>query len=211
MENPHKAYILTTANNIDIGELQSPNDSNWYEYIESHGFAKYSRIEKLDGTLSNPNVTANGKNAQTLFSFNLIEHVERKYGAIPASTVADKVAWLKANAYFFTFNWHGKGSAPNSTKSKLGYWNAVSNAWATGPSWERSGTTIQRTPIGFENIHIQHLIDANGFAHFIAFAEPSDGVTLSKIETDYVNLEVKLKDSVRMITDLLTGEKRFVI
>ena len=35
--------------------------------------------------------------------------------------------------------------------------------------------------------------DANGFAHFLAYAEPSDGIVPSLLNTDYVSLEIELK------------------
>src|SRR5690606_21250337 len=45
-------------------------------------------------------------------------------------------------------------------------------------------------------------IDSNGFVHFLAFADASNGTTASRIETDYVELEVEL--SVSSIGDKST-------
>ncbi len=39
-------------------------------------------------------------------------------------------------------------------------------------------------------------VDSNGFAHFLAYAEPSDGVTPSIINTDYAELLVELKTDI---------------
>ncbi|MCM3411221.1 hypothetical protein [Metabacillus litoralis] len=156
-------------------------------WIAENSTSEYSLISKLDGQyFSKPN-SVNGNYSQVLFSFNLIEEVERKLGVIPTT---DKVAWLKANINKLTCNWWGFGSSVGGNKASLVIWEVNNNNWSAYVKSHSSNTVtkIQRE----ETAAAKDRIDANGFVHFLSYSEPSDGTTASTINTDYVELEIEL-------------------
>jgi len=188
--NPHVAYNRTSS------VLGSPSDS-WGESSNLH----YNNLGSIDGQLMSNSVPTTNSIAQQRFSFNLIEHVQRTYGTIPGATTADKVLWLRANTSRLTFNWWGFGSSPTGNKANLRYWNGTS--WHTQNGWDtisHSGGSVAKLS---GSVPRETAIDSNGFVHFLAYAEPSDGITASVINTDYVELQVELSTDVK--TNLLLG------
>jgi hypothetical protein len=147
----------------------------------------------LDGTVRNGSTVTSGNIIQQLFSFDLISIVERKYGVpIPGADTAAKVAWLKANVKTLAANWYGYGSAPGGNGATFAVWTG--SAWG-GASSHTSGT-VQKIPYTTTTA-ISAIIDANGFAHFLAYGTTaSDGTTASAINTDYIEL---LVDVVQLV------------
>mgnify|MGYP000863658862 FL=1 len=153
-----------------------------------------TNIEKLDG--SSIGTTTNITNAipQHLFAFNLIEIVERKYGVIPGSTMADKVTWLKNNLASITCNWWGYGSCPSGNKAELKRFNFLSGTWSTvNISHTLNYSSLLTYSDLSYNLTTATLIDSNGFIYYLAYTDASDGTTPSTIYTDYINIEVTLK------------------
>jgi len=185
VENPHTIKYLSTSI-TNATNLLTPT-GNW----SGETVSGYSGVSRLDG---NTYLGSNGNNgviSQQLSSFNLIEEIERKVGRIPGSTVTEKVSWLKNNLGKLTCNWHGNGSSVGGNKANLVRWDAVAGAWTTPPLSHTSASIskLTLTPT------ISTAIDANGFVHFLAYAEASDGVTASTINTDYVELDIELKSN----------------
>ncbi|MEH7214793.1 hypothetical protein V7079_22810 [Priestia megaterium] len=182
VENPHlsKAGFKNT--------LLSPSGVWQNQDIETAG---YTSMYTLDGKSRFVADSTSGSIAQMLFSFNIIEEIERKVGKIPGSTVADKVNWLKNNLNKLTCNWNGYGSGVGGNKANLVRWDAVAGAWTTPPL---SHTSVSVSKITLTPT-ISTAIDANGLVHFLAYAEASDGVTASTINTDYVELDIELKSN----------------
>ena len=177
LENPHvprRAFATT---------LQAPSSSGFQEI----NFPQ--NLSKLDGTLDLRTTTVNGEIAQSLYSFDLIAEVERQLGRIPRATVADKVQWLKDNIAKLTVNWHGFGLGPLGNKASLNIWHVGGSEWRY-PSFY-TGSTVGKASIVASSATTY--IDTNGFAHYLANAEASDGTTASTINTDYVDLEIELK------------------
>ncbi|MBW8350784.1 phage tail family protein [Bacillus sp. IITD106] len=189
VENPHlMKYIFNT--NGDLSVLQPP------PYFTQESQVYYNVVDKLDGKLFDAiQRTQNGHRAQVPFSFNLIAHVERKYNITLTGTTAEKVAWLKANVKKLTCNWFGRGSGPSGNRATLAVWRTDTSAWLDGRSTTNSSITrvaysssdFSANPITSMNA----LVDSNGFVHFLAHAEASNGTIASRIETDYVDLEVE--------------------
>lgn len=183
VENPHIARYAGTLT------LIAPTAASSFDNL-NQGY--YDRIMSLDGAIStvNTGTGTTGSIAQMIFSFDLIQHVIRNYGAEvfgSAVSTADRVAWLKANVSKFTFNWWGYGSGPNGNKAILAMWNAAESRWAA--NW----TTILTSTVSKGSINTadkSQYVDANGFAHFLAYADASNGTTASTINTDFVELEV---------------------
>lgn len=148
-------------------------------------------ISKLDGVNEVVSSTiANGNVAQSLFSFNLIEAVERNIGKIPASDTAGKVAWLKANVAKFSANWHGFGSSVGGNVAFFALWNVTASTWGSYYAYtHNSGSVFKLNQYG----NLTDKVDASGLIHLLAYANASDGVTASVINTDYIDLEIELK------------------
>src|SRR5690606_6760697 len=73
-----------------------------------------------------------------------------------------------------------------------------SGNWAGSPYYVFHTDTTHRKLIRSANA--QQVVDANGFVHFVAYAEPSDGETQTVIRTDYINLEIELKPTAQLNT-----------
>jgi hypothetical protein len=182
VENPHvaKSGISTT--------LKTPSES-WSELV-SH----YAYVSKLDGSLSSTSVNTPGGIAQIMFSKNIIAEIERKLGVIPKQTLADKVQWCKDNIAKITGNWWGYGSSPTGNKANIVGWAATTTAWVGAPGSHTSATVTKLScplpPTSY--------LGADGFIHFLTYAEPSDGVTASTINTDFFSCEIELKPGAEL-------------
>jgi hypothetical protein len=188
LENPHLFKRSGTLTSGDTS-LLSPSSPNFAEQTASG----YSNIRSLDSTTISNFCNNNGGIMQYLFSFSLIEEIERYVGKIPASDTAGKVAWLKNNIAKLTFNWWGYGQSPAGYKANLCRWSVLGSTWdvvSTNTASTPTKTTITLTNTAY--------IDPNGFVHFLAYAEPSDGVTASTIYTDYVELETELNQNAQL-------------
>lgn len=174
--NPNIAYRVSSITN-------SPSQAT-AEFVD----AQYALVNKLDGGDQTTSYTVAGVNAGHLFSFNLIEAVERNIGKIPAVDVAGKVEWLVRNMMQLNLIWYGFGSSPTGNKATIVMW---ARAWIN--PWNINSSSNLVTKLVFSSKDFSDKLDANGFVHFLAYAEPSDGVTASTINTDYVELEIELK------------------
>jgi hypothetical protein len=180
-ENPH---VMKRG---AIGSLQNPSSSNLFE----RDTAGYAYVSKLDNSADSIGSVANGYIAQQLFSINIIAEIERQLGSgffSDCLTLADKVAKAKTVVTKVVTNWYGYGSSPAGNKASLKLWD--------GDSWEHtpihSSNSVSKlsisAPIGSNSVWFQ----TDGFAHFLAYAEPSDGTTASTINTDYFECEIEI-------------------
>jgi hypothetical protein len=175
-ENPHNAFHAYNSSLLPPQNITVTS-------------ASVSDLAKLDGSFYTPSTSASGYIAQNLFSFNVIEEIERNIGAIPASNPADRVQWVKDNVSKLTCSWHGYGSSPTGYSASAKIWNPNSSAW-DGSQTHSKSTIDELTPsTGYPTGYV----DSNGFVHFIAYAQSSDGSTPSAIYTDYVELDIELK------------------
>lgn len=176
------------AKNNSVNILQTPVNT-------ITGEQTYNHIQVLnDGLIRATSTSVNGQIPQQLFSFNVVELYERQYGTIPTAdqTLAGKIVWLTANLIQLAPNWYGYGSCPSGNKANFDWWR--NGAYGGQPSTHSLGTvTSLYKTIDSANSNLQNAIDANGFAHFIAYTDASDGVTPSTIYTDYVKLTLKFK------------------
>jgi hypothetical protein len=174
-ENPHIAKEYAGSS------LQTPAGFST-EFTQT----SYNNVFVLaDGLLKQSTNSTNTNIAQQLFSFNLIALVERSGLIIPAT---DKVAWLEANVTKIKCNWYGYGSGPAGNKASLSAWHSVSSAWyGTLNHTSATVTLISRILTGLD---IPAIIDNNGFVHYLAFADASNGTTASTINTDFIELVV---------------------
>lgn len=186
-ECPHTSKALYYESIAPLSAFMSENKTFEYELLS-----------KADGRTQIVSNTENGVMCHHLFSFNLVEMVERKLGCeIPSR---DKVQWLKDNVISHTITHYGYGICPSGNKLYLRVLNGSS--W-TG-TWEHSrSSSITPTKCSWVGTGNK----PEGFVHLLVYTDASDGVTPSKIETDYVKLEITLKiDST--FTTLYCDNKR---
>ncbi|MGD6899346.1 BppU family phage baseplate upper protein [Bacillus infantis] len=176
VENPHVAYAAP----LSLQGLPTPSQATF----EVTGYPAISALGGGSYPVPRSNAGAQG---HTVFSFNLIEEIERNVGKIPKSTVADKVQWLKDNLAKLTCNWWGYGSSVGGNKASLASYKPSTSNWYT------QSVNLQNYALLRTTTNVSQDIDSSGFSHFLAYAEPSDGQTASTINTDYVELEIELK------------------
>jgi hypothetical protein len=157
----------------------------------------------LNGTIDTKNDFTNGNIAQQLFSFDIIQEIERNLGRIPASTTAGKVQWCRDNLASFTYNWYGYGLGPNGYKATFTIWSSyLGGVWEpNSPKSSHTNSSVSKLTFTMGPDYIKpYAIDNNGFMNFIAYADPSDGITASSINTDYVELVITLNASAQLDT-----------
>jgi hypothetical protein len=185
VENSH----IAKANSISTS-LQTPTGS-WSEFTQN--------INSLNGVLKNDTtatgVGTEGRYSQQLFSFNIIEQIERKLGRIPSDTVAGKVQWIKDNVNALTFNWHGWGSSVGGSKASIAHWVG---SWVNNTP--HTNGFVTKSFLKLMTVNLTPTVQSDGFAHFLAYAEPSDGTTPSTLNTDFVELEIELKSTAVLDT-----------
>jgi hypothetical protein len=192
-ENAHVGKRSTGGVTTNWNTLQTPSYSNFVELAAN----EYTAINSLNSSV---NVNANSNNggyAQQLFSFSIIELIERRLGRIPSDTVSGKVQWIKDNVNRLTANWHGWGSSVGGFGASLKMWLSGSNAWS-GASATHANSNV--TKIDYTASSAAS-IDNNGFMHYLAFTtNPSDGTTPSQLNTDFIELECELKSTAVLDT-----------
>lgn len=210
-EQPTLVHISNFENKISGSTLENPHLFRWVSDDVSTSLVfptntskigelsqdQYNDIKSLDGRVNPKTITATGAMAQRIFSFDIIQAIERKLGKIPRSTLADKVAWVQANIASLSFNWYGYGSSPNGNKATIKAWYASGSKWSddvwTGQTNSHTNATVTKLTSVVDG---SHYIDFNGFAHFLSYANASDGTTASTINTDYVELEIEFAAGV---------------
>lgn len=154
----------------------------------------YLPISILDNATQTISTSINGQIPEILFSFNIVEMVIRKYGNAIGTTLAEQIAWCKANISKIVCNWWGYGSGFSGNKAYLSRWCIGLNNWDTGSNVSNTASTPQLLSL-IQNTQsaIANTIDSNGYAHFIAYTDASNGVTPSIVYTDYIDIDVQFK------------------
>lgn len=178
--NPHKAYSA-------INGLTATPSAPGTEFSQ----ADYDAVKTLDNSLKVVTTLSNGGVASVLVSFDFIRIFEDKYGKITgAYTIAEKVTWLKANVGKITCAAWVYGSGPAGNKASLTGWNFASTVWSASPT-NNVTNTVTRLAVGDTGGAVNRL-DANGFVHYIAYSEPSDGITPSTLYIDQISIELEV-------------------
>lgn len=185
VENPHISKYRSGSTSLLV-----PSDALFAEMAGSN----YPNLSTLNASVVLTSSLGSGQIAQHLFSFNIIEEFERRVGKIPGSTVTDRVNWLKNNLNKLTFNWYGFGSSVGGNKASVKFFRVPDTTWESN-SGGGNHTSGSVTKIPQYIANIANYIDTNGFVHFLAHAEASDGTTASVINTDYVELDIEVKST----------------
>lgn len=150
----------------------------------------YGRLAEFNGDTETIACKKAGGIPQQLFSFNLIEVVERKLGCeIPG---ANKVQWLRNNILTFACTAYGKGVGPSGAKYVINNYYPGDKRWFND---FKTHTYATISPVTYEQSEgwISRSIDDNGFVHFLVYTDASSASVQSAIATDYVRIRVKLK------------------
>lgn len=159
----------------------------------------YGRISTLNSYSISIADNRNGYIPQQLFSFNILEEVKRKYG------LTITVDQLKKMIKSFTCNWHGYGSCPTGNKANLTIWFDNPGNWNTSSAYTNPSTTsstvskLSITRFNDDSSLLTSAIDSNGFVHFLAYTDASDGVTASTIYTDYIELVIVMHPTLKSV------------
>lgn len=189
-ENPHYTATNSSATSADNSALLLPTSATWRE------LQNMDALDSLNGISATPAVSTAGHMAQHIFTFDLIEAVERAYGAIPSTTVEGKVAWVKENIAEVIFKWWGYGSSPTGNKATLAFWE--STGWATQYAVNHTLGTVTNLTRNFTQM--TNRVTANGLIHFVVNAEPADATVQSKLYTDFATLDITVKKTREVLT-----------
>lgn len=190
VENPHK--MMRGRENANFTTLCLPNLShpNFIEVEQSY----YTAISSMDGSNAGSNDSNQGGIPQQMFSFNVVEIIEKKFGSIPN---LDKVNWVRGRIYDIEFTHYGYGYlSPLSTMDSSG--NKVLN-WRGPEGWGENGTNKskfqKKMSININNYEAARpktCIDDNGFIHFMLYGDAATATVKSSIFTEYASITITL-------------------
>lgn len=167
--------------------LENPSSGVLFEFTQSgHDF-----IRVLDGTLAISSRNISGQIAQHLFSFNVLNILEKRFGKSiwqGVTDVASKVAIAKGLLKKVSFNWYGYGNSPAGNRAIAEWWISGLSQWTQWGTNHTNNAVQKLSASIFATGDIPHTVDANGFFHLLVYTNASDGVTPSTINTDYVEL-----------------------
>ncbi|AEO93678.1 gp420 [Bacillus phage G] len=178
IENPHvvKESITSTT-------LLNPLDSGWIEYDGS-------MIQYLNGLVRTLESNSSDKITQQIFSFDILEEVERQIGRIPKITKDEKLQWLKNNISGITSNWYGYGSSVGGYGVEFAVF-AASIGWTNKVNHLKSNIS----KLSITSFDLQNLIDSNGLMYFTVYTiNKSNTSTPSIVFTDYIELNILMKN-----------------
>ncbi|MGE7864525.1 hypothetical protein ACQKOA_26435 [Bacillus mobilis] len=136
----------------------------------------YSRIATLDGISSGPTIATNDAISQQLFSFNIVELLERNLGAQiwgGKTAIADKVAIAREITTTLVGSWWGFGTGARGGGASFTCWISANNSWYYNPGLLFSATTPMRRDFTPGNWAPTYLT-ADGFMHYLAYAEKAE-------------------------------------
>lgn len=169
---------------INASSLQNPSS-----FSTEVANGDYTNMAILgDSNTYTVSTSVNGETPQVLISIDVVKEVEVKFGTIDA---VDKVSWIKNNINKIIFNAYVMGSYPSGNKVYFTVYNVSTSAWST----VTSNNTANIPTLTTKNVtsSFSNYIDDNGYIHFLAYTDVSDGVTPSSITIDYASIEIELK------------------
>ncbi|NBI30917.1 carbohydrate binding domain-containing protein [Chengkuizengella marina] len=203
-----------TAGNTDL----NPH-SFWHKHYEGLASpdmfitelpqASYNQISSLDEELAISQILEEGKQAEKLFRFNVIRVIQDKLGEgffEGCVTIEDKIQRAKDQIEIIICNWWGYGENPGGFNANFAIRRTESSEWENRDSHTSSDVSDLLASTGNMDVRI----DDNGFVHFLAYTDPSDGVTPSTLYTNHVELEIQI-DVSELGYNVLVPEKQFPV
>ncbi|MHC5217146.1 BppU family phage baseplate upper protein [Enterococcus sp. LJL128] len=156
--------------------------------------SQYNSVMNLDNNLYTQSTTVSGNIFQVMFSYNVIEIVEKRYphffeGII---TIAEKILKLKQVLKEINFKVYGfaQGSGEKPNRMMLARWGGTYE-WVTSQSSDSTMVTLLQGILTSES-QITSSIDTAGYVYILAYAPASDDTEPSTVNIDYASLELTL-------------------
>ncbi len=187
VENPHRRTLYSGPT---LGTLGN--------FSEHSGQEAYDRTSKLDGIVDTRANNGNGNMRQERMDWNIVEGLTRILGETffsnqQAFTTVEKVRLIRKITKKINPIIYGKGSSAGG--NKLSYKRRL-GSWEIGGTSTTSASIVKlELPTENENT-INSYIQDNGYGMSAAYAEPSDGTTLSSVIIDYACLEMTIELSM---------------
>lgn len=156
----------------------------------------YDLIKLLDGKTYDARYTASTRIAQRSPRFDALWILEKNFPSIfkTATTTATKVLIAKSKITKFQYRVWAKASGPTNTLCTHSIYNPSSNAW--GATFTSTGPNILERSITSNNASTPVYLNADGFYHFVAYAEASNGTIASSVSTDYASIDLTVKFNI---------------
>lgn len=166
----------------------------------------YMRVDDYDSvTLT---TVTSGNASQLLLSFDVLKALETKYGTAfwkGKTLIADKIAWAKKNLTEVAGIFNGKASVGATNKTNFGIYNASTGVYsATVITHTNATNTTLRLPTST----FDSFIGADGYIHFLAYSEQSDGVATASLYANFSQLEVTANVQQNELTIMNNGTYR---
>lgn len=200
VENPHwyRFHVGNTLRSA-MASVTENYMTGWQSGTETHYNGIRVKNDGVNSLIRASAASGSGLISQQIFSFDVIQAYERKYGVIPVSKVgtaleikARQIAWLSKNIDILRCKWTGYGTGPNGNRAHLTIFSVTSNAWSSTTVNHSSGSFIELTR---STPAISDVIDSNGFVHFLAYSDPSSSTVDGVTYTDYVEFEIDTKEA----------------
>ncbi|MGJ0915507.1 glycerophosphodiester phosphodiesterase family protein, partial [Enterococcus avium] len=187
LENPN---ILATGAYSDVMK-----PSNYLTEMVQQG---YNQAAKLDNNILQWQVKVNGNRSAICDKWNVLEVLVRTLGDDffndrGAHEISDKIEVIKNILTEIKPATWGYGTSPTGNKLSYKVW-VNNNSW--GGTRVNNGSTLAKLEYSSTGTAANNYISDDGFLYAISYAEPSDGVTPSTVNTDYSNLEIKIRLSM---------------
>lgn len=199
LENPN---ILATGAYSDV---MKPSD-----YLTEMVQQGYNQAAKLDNNILQWQVKVNGNRSAICDKWNVLEVLVRTLGDDffndrGAHEISDKIEVIKNILTEIKPATWGYGTSPTGNKLSYKVW-VNNNSW--GGTRVNGGSTLAKLEYSSTGTAANNYISDDGFLYAISYAEPSDGVTPSTVNTDYSNLEIKIRLSMNEHLKLMIAANR---
>lgn len=132
---------------------------------------------------------AQGNITQLGLSTNFANIFVDSSGFFHALVYADASNGTAASAVYTDFVELDIELKPGADKANFSNWRADVSQWSS--PYYHGNNSIHKISMALSDILIPFRIDSAGFVHFLAYAEPSNGIVASTIETDFIELEIE--------------------
>ncbi len=174
--NPHSVYTDYTATS-----LKKPSAS-WAEITQEN----YNKLVGRDDQGVSVGSSQGSVIPQQLSKFDTVKAVEQLAPRIfERMSVSEKVKYIKDNFISFSVTTRAKASSPNNKNIKIGVFVESADSYTTKIQGDATDFTDFTTEINDSNF-----IDSNGFIYVLSYADSSNGVTASNINTDYIGVQL---------------------
>lgn len=181
-----RVYSTTSKKLVDPFET----NGNWANFVDvDRDINSYPRLYALDSKTTY--IVTNDPNqfiSQAQIDFNVIAHLEEKYGNI-GTTMSEKINWAIKNVKYVKLESYQWGSGQKGRGSNLTYWNHKTGTYASN-----AVKNVSASPSKLElYVDLLNAIDeSTGLINFLAYA-PTSGVDYqSLLHIDYIKATVEL-------------------